>query len=905
MFKKQFINAISTKVYAHSIDEQNLNETLIEHSRKTYDVFYKIVDTLNIDSVLVNLLSNLYEDFALDKNFNKLVSKSYFIKFFWKVIEKIIFFHDLGKINPNFQHIRLQQDVNLHKFNIYSDEFFADSKHSKFSKFFINILLESKLEETKFFERYKNNHNAEDNLKVLYKLVYIGLILNSVVDRHHSKLKKIENLLDDLNDEYKQNLETIKSIESKIFIKVNEFDIIDFFNPAYFDEIKKELEENFNFFCLYKLLYSLLVVSDYYATYSFYSDISLEDIQMNFITENVLKELNKNFYTKREYNKKLKSEKIKKKIEDKKMDEISDINILRSKILIESSRNLKKALDKEQSKIFFLNVPTGGGKTNISMKLLLDILQHPNTKNLMRAHYIFPYVNIIEQNYRTIVETLTKSDDEEIISKIYSYNEWDFSKKKDEEMEYFINQQFLNYPVTIISNVNFFNSFIKNMKKSNYKILNFVNSVIILDEIQALPVNDWQYFSKLLKEISEKYNIYFILMSATLPDLSKFVENKTIFNNLIDFPSKYQTHKCFLRTFPIFETKETIRKDSYTYFIERISKERKKHLEKYIKILCVVNTVQNSYDLYTYLKDKLSHDFEIHLLNSTILTQRRQEIIHLLNKNSEDLNKNIVLVSTQSVEAGVDIDCHFGFREYSPLDSIEQISGRINREGNRTKENSKLFVFEMNTSNIVYCNDIRIKIQNQHKEKIREILAKKEFNYFYNLVIKFQKADDFDYDRIFNEFLKPTYDLDFEKLSQYDYIDGDNITFFIPIEIDIDRFCFTNAEIDYLKKRNINVSDHLDGGEVWDLFEQLVSNQDSNYKFLEIKKFQSILNKFTFSFHNRIRKDKVSLKNIISFHVESGEFREIGGLIKISKEKLDELNYRIESGLNPSNLNKL
>ena len=647
------------------------------------------------------------------------------------------------------------------------------------------------------------------------------------------------------------------------------------------------------------------MVSDYYATYSFYSDIPLEEIELNLITENILKKFNENFYFRKEYNRKFKSDEAKEKIEKQKIDGISDINILRSKILLEASKNLNIALDKGKSRIFFLNVPTGGGKTNISMKLLLDILQHPKTKNLSRAHYVFPYVNIIEQNYRTIVETLTSSENEEFVSKIYSYSEWDFSKKQDEEMEYFINQQFLNYPMTIISNVNFFNSFTKNMKKSNYKILNFVNSVVVLDEIQSLPVNNWEYFSKLLKEVSEKYNIYFILMSATLPDLSRFVNEKTVFQNLIHSPNKYQTHKCFLRTFPKFETEKVIKKDNYDYFIDHIQKERKNHLEKYIKILCVVNTIQNSHDLYNYLKGKLPTDFQVLLLNSTILTQRRQEIIHLLNKKSEDLKKNIVLVSTQSVEAGVDIDCHFGFREYSPLDSIEQISGRINREGNRAQENSKLFIFEMNTSSIVYGDDVRIKIQDLYKNEIENMLTEKKFDDFYSLVIQFLRAEESDYWRIFNEFKEPTYNLDFDKLSEYDYIDKDNITFFIPIKINLDRFHLLNSEINYLKEKNINTSDYLDGEEIWKLYEKITSVQNTSNKLLEIKKFQSILNKFTISVHNRVRRDKKTLREIITSYLSSGEFNEIGGLIKISKGNLEKLGYEIESGLNPSNLDRL
>ena len=904
-FTKDFFSVISNKIFSHSHNRFNKHdETLYEHSDRIIRIFCKIIMELNIDDILFELLSKLYNKTTIEEQLNNVISKTFFIQFFEKTIYRIILLHDIGKINPNFQYEKMDNSIDLSELKI-NEKLFTDSKHSKYAKYFLNLILTNELEKTEFYKNYKtieNQFEKEMNTKVLYLLAYIGLILNSIVERHHSNLVNLDGLLEYQKEEYVKRKDIIKKIEENIMLFTNDLYITNFFQLSEFENIKKQLEEDYTLFFIYKLIFSLLIVSDYYATYAYYEGVSPEEIRINHINKGIFDQINYNFYRCKKYNQNLKCEDKIKYIKDIKIEDIDDINILRTKILLEASNNLNHYLNEGNNRIFFLNVPTGGGKTNISMKLFLDIFHHSNVKNIKKAHYIFPYINIIEQNHNAIVETFGLKH-KEIISKIYSYNEWDFTKNIDEE-EYFINQQFLNYPINIISNVNYFNSFIKNTKKSNYKVLNFVNSIIILDEIQTLPIKNWEYFSTLLKETSENYNNYFILMSATLPDLSKFIDDKTIFKNLIDNPQKYHKHRCFSRNNPIIEVERDINIENPRYFIEHILNERKNQSENFLKILCVVNTVQTSYDIYTYLKEKLPDEYGVFLLNSTILSQRKQKIIKIFNTKPVNLKQNVILISTQSVEAGVNIDCHFGFREYSPIDSIEQIGGRINRENKRSQRTSKLFVFNLGTYKRVYNKDIRIIIQDQCRTMIKGILKSKRFNEFYDQVINYLMSEECKNARIFNEFKKPTFNLDFEQLSRYNYIDTYNMTLFVPLKINLTEYPFNENEINYLLRNNISISNQINGEEIWELFKLIRSNKYQKNKIIETKKIQSILNKFSFSIYNRTI-NKNTLHDLFEFFISTGKFEEIGGLIKIDNNTISELQYTINSGLNPKNLAKL
>lgn len=891
IFKPDVCKGLSEYVYAHTSVSKN-PETLIEHSDRSFEFFRKILNELSLESVINELLDSLYSELEInEKDFEKIRFKS----FLWRIMANLIYYHDFGKINPRYQKDKLANNRKLP----YLDKNFRDSEHSKYGMYFLSMLMVRELENLEKQEFPKN-------LDLFYKIFYISSILISVVDRHHSRLDDVIDLIETrstaLNEEDKHfvdMLNNITYINNKYCFK-SDFDrTIDFINRQ--KDLK--LSEETTLFFLYKILYSLLIAADYYATLSYKYNIPILEIKLNYVTEEIVTYLKKNFYNNKTYNQKLNSPDEVDRVRLLNMGDIKDLNDIRIKILVEASDNLIENLNKGDKRIFFLNVPTGGGKTNISMKLLIDILTHHNVKNIKRAYYVFPFINIIEQNYGALLETLTSSEDDEqeIVSKIYSYNEWDFSLKDEEELENYINQQFLNNPINVISNVNFFNTFIKNGKKINYKTINLVNSIFIIDEVQTLPNSMWAYFSKLINDIAKKYNCYFILMSATLPDISEFLskkERKGIVN-LINRPEQYQTHERFKRTVVELNFgKKNVENEDFveSYFVAKIKEEIVKSPNKQ-KVLCVVNTVKNSHILYTSLKKKMSNDFDIYLLNSTILSPRRREIIGIFNKKSEELARNILLVSTQSVEAGVDIDCNFGFREMAPLDSIEQINGRINREGKRKAEESILYVFDLDTAKYVYKGDYRLKIRNNDIE-LKSIIDNKRFNYFYTQVIDYLKSHEEEYATNYIDLLKPTFQLEFKKLAKRDYIKDDNVTFFLPLNLDVKRFPINNGVKEYLKKLGVDAEDKLDGEAIWKAYTKVLNGGIScKNVFIEAKKLQSVLNMFIFSLTNRNITKDTSLTEIVNEYITLGRYESVGGIVKVDKEFVGRTDYSIDCGL--------
>lgn len=195
------------------------------------------------------------------------------------------------------------------------------------------------------------------------------------------------------------------------------------------------------YYILNKMLYSLIVTCDYYATYEYMnsSDIDIEIIKDTdkFIEKYENTEIYQN---------------IEKYRKDKTLLEENNINRLRSDIFIETEENLLKNLDKN---IFYLEAPTGSGKTNTSINLALKILQ--NKREINNIFYIFPFNTLVEQTKKTLEKVFDYEKDFMCINSITP-----ITQKTEENLDYnkiYLNYQFMNYPIILTSHVNMFSSF--------------------------------------------------------------------------------------------------------------------------------------------------------------------------------------------------------------------------------------------------------------------------------------------------------------------------------------------------------------------------------------------------------------------------------------------------------------
>lgn len=658
--------------YAHP------DEFLYEHLDKTLMVFKELIN----EDVLFKFYNKFYKNNIINLSFGD----------FKKILFCSVIYHDLGKISFNFQVNRL----NKKNFEVLDIQKNLLEKYSCIEN--IDLLTP--------------NHSLPSSLLFLSKFNDLNsrlflLILSYIINGHHTGINDMVSQKGFVyQDNDKKAFETFKLLSLYLDLSnlENLIDEYDFRNiqDSTIDSFKENIIEFGSFISFfYMYIYSLLVVSDIFATDKY--TLILDDFKVqlntfnfnNRINSDLKRSMNKSFFSKG-YNKNLDNFNY----QSKSLENIIDINDLRREMLLESSNILLNTYD--SNNIFFLNMPTGAGKTNTSMKLALDLI---NNTSADRIIYAMPFINIIEQNYDIICESLGLSEEEGQIRKIYSGSESIFEKSNEFKSDVLLNDDFFNYPVICTTFVSLFNTIIKNNKKSKYKLSSLANSVIVLDEIQSLPLENWTSLYYIINELAENYNIYFIIMSATLPEFNKLkldFDSDLKYSNisLINNPSKYFDHKLFNRTqikneiksFSLVNVQDedylsTLIKDNSTVINYLLGLIEENFNQEYNKGLMVFNTIKSSkiiYDCLSYYAKE--YGFEIDLLNSSLMPSTKKEIISKVNNmKKEFVDKKYILISTQSVEAGVDVSFDFVVRDFAIIDSIEQVRGRCNRSGELNK----------------------------------------------------------------------------------------------------------------------------------------------------------------------------------------------------------------------------
>lgn len=789
---------------------ENVLESLEDHSDLCSKYFIYLINKMQLEYLIEGMISKIFTEESTDT-----------VK---EIISYFVYYHDLGKINSNFQEI-----------NVKHQNISGDKRHSCYSSNGINSFL---------IKKYPN----------FEVIIYL---FSHIVEFHHSPLGNY-------NGKIKNEDEIEKKITKSILKAIN-------IDKA---EIKQEILTEFwnspNFewkklFLLIKLIYSLLVMSDSYSTFHYTNNLD-ELYELNILDEKIRQNMKESFF-KIDYNKSIDN-----KIPSALLD-ITNINDLRREILIECNNQIKKQLE-GNNKIFMLPVPTGGGKTNISMKLLLNILEYDS--KVKRVFYVFPFINIIEQNSKVIDKTLFNSGlfPNKIgkVSDIYSrayFDKFKMDNDSTSDLQHLMilkNDNFLNNCVNIITNVNFFNAFIKNSKDNRYKIANLCNSVVIIDEIQSLSEKNLRIFYDFINETSKNLNIYYIIMSATLPNLNYFLDNVKI-PQIIDDPNKYFNH-------PILERNSIeLRYDIHDIDgIKKllISEINDNYLNKKIKILLTFNIISTSRKVYDTLKeDSYFKDFKFYLINGTIPTLRRKKIIQGFKENNNETNT--ILVSTQSVEAGMDIDCDFGLRDYAVLESLEQISGRVNRECNGEKSKiSKLYIIKYKEGEKYDVQKIyspikssRYKVlqNNFTPSQLKEILKYKKFDEYYKILAKEVKKIGVD---SFNSVITEINQLHYKTINDMiDVIEQEieQIDIFIDEVIPLDDLAIEDKEyiISFTKDRDIqkfgNVNNIIKDNQlitknVYESWKNILSSTDRfEDKYLR-KKITSLFNQFVVTINN-------------------------------------------------------
>ena len=344
-------------------------------------------------------------------------------------------------------------------------------------------------------------------------------------------------------------------------------------------------------------------------------------------------------------------------------------------MFLEAEKNLKKNIDKN---IFFLEAPTGSGKTITSVNLALTLLKE--NKKLNKIFYIFPFNTLVEQTYNSLTEIFHK-DNIAVINSITpikkeKIDDEDGSRQIDYEKS-LLNRQFIHFPVILTTHVHLFNNLFGTDRESSFSLPHLANSVVIIDEIQSYRNKIWKEIIIFLQKYAEVLNIKIIIMSATLPNLSVLLEERINIPNLIQERDKYFKNPIFKERVHLnfeFLEKEYEREELLNLLENRIIEEYK---NKDKKIVIEFIKKQSAMDFYNALAGKypeLGNDIFLITGDDNKLERKR-----IIDETKNSSRKGIILIATQVIEAGVDIDMDIGFKNISILDAEEQFLGRINR----------------------------------------------------------------------------------------------------------------------------------------------------------------------------------------------------------------------------------
>ena len=336
-----------------------------------------------------------------------------------------------------------------------------------------------------------------------------------------------------------------------------------------------------------------------------------------------------------------------------------------------------------QRKIYSLTLPTGAGKTVSSM---MWALEHAIAQGCERIIYVIPYTSIITQTAQTFRDIFGADQ------VLEHHSDVDVKERPDEAMEYTkLMTENWDVPLVVTTNVQFFESLYAHRVSRCRKLHNICNSVVVFDEVQMFPPRLLNPILRVVESLHSAFRVEPLFCTATLP----------VFDKDILSDSKRFGHEFFFLKEPVqevvpYDAKLFAPFDKVRYhwdLLKLSTEELAERLAQHESFLCIVNSRNDAARLYAALKaqDK-SGEGLIHLsrrMCSAHIQERLEEIRRRL-KAGEPVR----VVSTQLVEAGVDLDFPVVYRAMAGLDSVMQAAGRCNREG-RMAEPGEVYIFRL------------------------------------------------------------------------------------------------------------------------------------------------------------------------------------------------------------------
>lgn len=692
-----------------------------------------------------------------------------------KIAELVAIFHDLGKINPNFQDkLDPQRRINGYANHAYLSAFvfFCAFGPQKFRERL-----------TEFLDGESFSDNDLIALTVLLAKHHGNLPdLSPRCDKDEafaSILSKDENLalFKFLNEE--KNIAAYEYVNH--FIKVNEFQAFltdtrvqqSFYEHLIFKA--NDAKSALDFFIDYQFTFACVIHADKADAGNLGTIIKDQRKAVQIFSENFSIQLDSYLG---------------------KLNQNSELNKLRTIIRNHAVRNIRESL-KNYEHVYELAAPTGSGKTLMMLSLASEIIKEKGAKRII---YGLPFLSITEQVEAEIMRIF--EGNEAFIQRIDSKSEnhqfetiqaeLDYSPTEEKILEANIlefQENTFAYPFVITTFVRFFETLLSNRNAELLKLPNFSNCIFLLDEIQALPPRLYGFFVAYISKFCKKFNSYAIISTATQPNFELPVNNSEAKKFFSDYekplpllPLSYFKNDLFNRYQIEFE-KEPIDLETLKNSI----------VSENSSVLVILNTIDDTKELYKLLQEEFDKE-EILLLN-THFTPRHRKIKIYLAKRRLRLNKRIIVISTQLIEAGVDVDFPVLYRDFATVASIVQSAGRCNRNG-KLDSLGKVKLFKLQRNGMPSCELI---YRGRDKDILR--LTKDSFTntlYQEKDLIDVQKEffnniqSDLDWGKHIPpsnpqftfDFIKDIQECQFDKIGKFQLIDnrlfGEEVQYFIP-----------------------------------------------------------------------------------------------------------------------------
>lgn len=395
--------------------------------------------------------------------------------------------------------------------------------------------------------------------------------------------------------------------------------------------------------------------------------------------------------------------------------------------------------------IHTLTVPTGGGKTLASLRFALHHARFHSAAidgaNIERIIYVIPYTTIIDQNASTVRAILGENNVIEHHSNLIP--------DKDTWRNRVLSENW-DAPVVFTTSVQFLNALFARSTNNARRMHQLAKAVIIFDEIQCLPVKAVHLFNNAINFLVQTCGASVVLCTATQPTLGKVdaakgaVELRDGCEIMPDVASWFRE----LKRTSVVDHRKT---EGWTS--EDISILVLEQLKQQGSVLVVVNTKASALDLFERLQGA-TEDHVYHLSTNMCPAHRKAVIANIKTCLDLDNPRPVICVSTQLIEAGVDIDFGCVVRYLAGLDSIAQAAGRCNRHGVRSLTPAPVFVVNPAKENTERLTDI------QHGQQVsrrilddfkadpesldRDLTGPKAMRQFYDYYF-FRRADEMSY----------------------------------------------------------------------------------------------------------------------------------------------------------------